>query len=109
MPRIPALALFALSLAGLAGPAEARFGTQDCYSYLTMRQVQTRDYSYEVRQNCEIVPRANPGSPAAYPGGPAAYPYGPAVHPYGAAPYGAAPVYAPDPAYVYPAYRPRGY
>src|ERR671927_169964 len=57
MPRVSTLALFALALVGLASPAEARFGTQDCYSYLTMRQVQTRDYSYEVRQNCEILRR----------------------------------------------------
>ena len=96
MPRVSTLALFALALVGLARPAEARFGTQDCYSYLTLRQVQTRDYSYEVRQNCEIVPRV-------YPGGPVADPYGS----YGPVPYGAVPVYAPGLVSVHPAYAPR--
>ena len=96
MPRVSTLALSALALVGLARPAEARFGTQDCYSYLTLRQVQTRDYSYEVRQNCEIVPRV-------YPGGPVADPYGA----YGPVPYGAVPVYAPGLVSVHPAYAPR--
>ena len=36
--------------------------SDNCYAQLTMRQVQTRDYSYEVLQNCEIVPRTARGS-----------------------------------------------
>ncbi len=86
MPHIAAL-LFALVLASFAGSAEARESLDTCYAYLTMRQVQTHDYSYEVRQNCQIVPRTYAG-PA----------YGSEA---------TVPVYAPNLVYVRPGYAPR--
>lgn len=60
----PITALFlAFAVAGAAGSAGAFERSNDCYAYLTMRQVQTGDYSYTVLQNCEIVPRTPAYSP----------------------------------------------
>ena len=45
----------------VGSPAVAEQDRPDnCYAQLTMRQVQTGDYSYEVLQNCQIVPRIAP-------------------------------------------------
>src|SRR3712207_5886639 len=56
-----AISALAVTMPWHAAGSEQEGWSDTCYAQLTMRQVQTRDYSYEVLQNCEIVPRASRG------------------------------------------------
>lgn len=57
-----AISALMLTMPWHASGSEQDGWSDNCYALLTMRQVQTRDYSYEVMQNCEIVPRASRGA-----------------------------------------------
>ncbi len=57
-----AISALAVTMPWHAAGSEQEGWSDTCYAQLTMRQVQTRDYSYEVLQNCEIVPRRTRGS-----------------------------------------------